>query len=157
MKKIIKYGLNGVVRTGVSVAGLGLAAGALKLHFESISLQGLRSDNPEASAVDIYETAGIASKYMLQHDCNIDIDNLQTSLTDPEVVACVQKDFEEMSEIGSTVLLIPAIFIGVFFLKAMPKSLAYFQIAFREAAKSEKSVLTEKDFEVYRTSRSPKP
>lgn len=152
--------MNGTVRTGVSGAGITLAAGAVKLHFEFIALQGLRSDNPDASAQEIYDTSGVISKYMIQSDCDIDVNNLDTSLSDPEIVACVKKDFEEMSELGTAALLFPAVFIGVFFLKAMPKSLAYFQIAFREVVKSDKAVLTEKDFETYREKRqdqSPKP
>jgi hypothetical protein len=146
IKKTLSYLLNGTLRSALPVAGIALSAVLLTNHFENVSLASFNESNPEASAEEIYDELGITQRYIYGRACEIDTSQLESSLAEADVVACIQDRFADASEIGGATMTAPAAFLTVFCLKTMPRGMAYFNIAFKEAVNSDTRVLKEKDF-----------
>lgn len=146
MNNVITYGFNGLVRTtigGTGVIAIGLGG---KIIFEQMSIN-IKTDST-LSTSEQYEDTGILTQQLLNYFCNIE--SATTSMTAEQEV-CVQKELQHLIDTPILPIVAPVIAAAFLLTQAIPKGLAYCQLAFNEIAKKDEKVLTEKDFK-----RSPK-
>lgn len=159
MSKAVSYGLNGVGRTAVGVAGIGGALAIGKVSFENAHLNDFKREHPDALLREHPEAFGIV-QVTIGQAINSAIDTAEkygfksvteTSTEIPDRPASSYKDLPEME-----VLMFPTIILATVGIKKLTDGISYLCLSFQNAL-NPGSVLTEADLEQYRQNEQPGP